>query len=233
MQQNEREIPQENGISVGESTWKMPKSGKEPSEPTVRCLIERVRAEQAAEDGNGDTEGDAFGMLMERYLPLIEKTVGRFSSDLASNADREDLRQEALMTFYRAVLTYDLSQDRVQFGLYAQICMTNRMVSCMRRMRRLEAEQSLFVKDETEISAEEGNAADPTVGIAEEERLQHTCSVIRRVLSTFEYTVWEHYVAGKTAKEIAERLCKSEKTVSNAIGRIRKKLREVRSEFDF
>ena len=193
---------------------------------------ERIRELIAAvQNGGTNADGDAFGALMERYLPLIERTVNRFSGELPSDADREDLRQEALMSFYRATISYDLSREGVSFGLYAQICMTNRLVSCLRLWKRREEGQTLL--GEEDIPAAERSAEDPVASLEAEERLEMLYAVIRRVLSPFEYRIWEHYVRGLAAKEIAVLVGKSEKSVTNAIGRIRKKLRDARAEFDF
>lgn len=196
------------------------------TEPLTESLIERLRRDPFEDP---DLE-DAFGTLLQRYLPLVEKTVGRFSDALAAESDREDLRQEALLAFYRAAMTYDLSKEGVSFGLYAQICMTNRLVSCARRMKRRAEEESLPL-DGDAVGA--GDDSDPSVSLAERERLRGVYEVIRRVLSPFEVTVWHHYVEGRSAREISERLGKSEKTVTNAVGRIRRKLRAARNEFDF
>lgn len=198
-------------------------------EAEIRGLIERLRRE---EDGGTDGD-DAFGALLAHYLPLVEKTVGRFSDATASESDREDLRQEALLCFYRAAMSYDLSQEHVSFGLYAQICMTNRLVSCVRRMKRHAEEQTLSLESGGELADAAGTGADPTEPLAARERLDATYAVIRRVLSSFEFAVWQHYVEGLSAREIAVRLGKTEKNVTNAVGRIRKKLRAARSEFDF
>lgn len=188
---------------------------------TVRAWLLRLR------ESKTDDAESAFDALMERYLPLIEKTVDRFSDGLVSETDRDDLRQEALMSLYRAAISYDLSQDKVSFGLYARICMTNRMVSWMRAYKQRGEEQT--------IPIDEGICSDetPHSAVEEAERIRNTYAVIRRVLSPFEYTVWHHYVGGKTAKEIAASLGKTEKSVANAISRIRGKLRAARAEFDF
>ena len=52
-------------------------------------------------------------------------------------------------------------------------------------------------------------------------------SAIKKNLSDYEYTIWHSYMLGKTAKEIGEMLGKDEKSVSNAVYRIRKKLRAL------
>ena len=48
---------------------------------------------------------------------------------------------------------------------------------------------------------------------------------IRAALSTYENQIWWLYHSGRTAKEIAGVLGKSEKSIQNAIYRIRRKLR--------
>ena len=194
----------------------------------IRLLLLRIRAGDGRDE---EAESDAFAALMDRYLPLIEKTVSRFDNSQVSDADREDLRQEALMSLYRAALSFDLCQSNVSFGLYAQICMTNRLISCVRRIARRAEEQPLSLADEAAIPADE--RGDPAYAYEAQERLRHTYGVLRRVLSAFEFTVWRAYLGGKTAKEIAEEVGKTEKSVTNAIGRIRRKLKTARSEFDF
>ena len=185
----------------------------------VRMLLNQI---QNAEE----SEHDGFDALLERYLPLIEKIVDRFSSELISETDRDDLRQEALMSFYRAALSFDLSQDKVSFGLYARVCMTNRMVSYMRTYNKRREEELCRVSDQ--VCSDES-----ILTFHEEERIRCTYEVIRRILSPFEYTIWCHYVGAASVKEIATAVGKSEKSVSNAIARIRKKLRSARTEFDF
>ncbi len=202
------------------NTEKTNDTAKREARDQVRALILQIRSSDAdAQSG--------FDLLMERYLPLIEKTVERFSDVLVSDTDRDDLRQEALMSLYRAAMSFDLSQDKVSFGLYAQICMTNRMVSYVRAYEKRRDEQILPIdeqicSDETPISA-----------LEEEERVRCTYEVIRRVLSPFEYKVWCHYVGGSLVSEISALVRKDEKSVSNAISRIRRKLRAARKEFDF
>ena len=65
---------------------------------------------------NGDQA--AFNALLELYEPLVRSEVTRYGEGLSS-FDCDDLRQVALMAFYRAVLSFDLEQEEVAFGLYA------------------------------------------------------------------------------------------------------------------
>lgn len=99
-------------------------------------------------------EGDqmAFVRLYERYLPLINRLVTQFSPNLACAEDAADLRQEAALALYQAAMAYRLDQDEVAFGLFAKVCITNRMIDKLRVLDRYE---------KNEVFSEEDGAADP------------------------------------------------------------------------
>ena len=60
------------------------------------------------------------------------------------------------------------------------------------------------------------------------EHLKHSFSKeIHNCLSDYEYVIWHNYMSGKTAKEIAATMGKNERSISNAIYRIRRKLRDL------
>ncbi len=183
----------------------------------VLCLIERVR------NADFDERQTAFETLIQRYEPLIFSLVQRYCDD-PLGASREDLRQEATVAFYHSILAYDTDQTDVEFGLYAKICITNALVSQLRKSkhRAIEplaetARDNFFLHD----------FEDPSESILEQERAEALCLVIRNNLSPFEYRVWQYFISGRTAKEIAAATGKDEKAISNAIYRIRKKLRAV------
>ena len=78
----------------------------------VSTLIKAVR----------DGDQGAFEQILRQYRPLIDSAIARFTSDELSRSHEEDLRQEATIVFYNAILNYDLESDGVEFGLYAKIC---------------------------------------------------------------------------------------------------------------
>lgn len=180
----------------------------------IHALIERVRT--------GDQQ--AFALLLAQYRPLIEASVAKFANEEWARSHREDLRQEATLVFYNSILTYDMEQSEVDFGLYAKICIFHALISQLRWQKKQVAEQwtesaddLLFVRD----------SEDPTADVLERERIQSLYSVIRQNLSALEYQVWQWYMAGRTAKEIGAQIGKDERSVHNAIYRIRKKLRSL------
>ena len=174
----------------------------------AEALILRVRQGEQA----------AFSALLTMYEPLITKRVGAFSAGL-SREDTEDLRQVALMAFYRAACGFDLAQSEVEFGLYAKICMDNALVSHLRVLRR--HEETVPLLDGTgDVGAE-----DPAWRVMDEEATALLLSRIRGVLSPYEFRVWTLYVAGHRTGDIAKLLQKPTRSIENAVYRIRQKLR--------
>ena len=182
---------------------------------SVRDLILKVRS-------GGENGQRAFEELLERYEPLIGASVAKFSEDEVARLFADDLRQEATVVFYNSILTYDTDQTEVEFGLYAKICISNALVSQLRKLKRRTAEP-LTENESIDLFVHE--AEDPSESILEQERVNALYSVIRKNLSAFEYRVWRYYVSGLTAKDIGSLVGKDEKSISNAIYRIRKKLR--------
>lgn len=188
--------------------------GKIENTSEIRCLIEKVRC----------SDQEAFLELLEIYKPLLHSQVSRFTNDELTKELYEDLLQEATIVFYNAILNFDLTQKDVEFGLYARICIYNALVSQMRAVSRRKAEQP------TELDSPAfANKAieDPADNIVEAETIKEIYSTIKKHLSSYEYSIWHSYMLGKTAKEIGEMLGKDEKSVSNAVYRIRMKLRAV------
>ena len=179
----------------------------------VRALIERVRHEDES----------AFGELLSLYEPLIRSAIAKHTPEGISRQDKEDWRQEALLFFYNAIMTYNLEQERVEFGLYAKICITNGLISHLRAFRRQSSSEILpYTGDE---SPEVENA--PDTFIIEEESVKQLYGLIERNLSEYENKVWSLYVSGYSTKVISEALQKSEKSIDNAIFRIRCKLKRI------
>ena len=67
--------------------------------------------------------------------------------------------------------------------------------------------------------------SDPAFRLIERENEEALRELIARNLSDFEKQVGENYLAGKSSKQISEEIGKSERSIDNALYRIRKKLR--------
>lgn len=181
---------------------------------SVHALLHAVRA--------GDQ--DAFSALLLQYRPLIDRAVDRFSAELPGEESREDIRQEALAAFYDAIRSYRTDQEKVEFGLYAKVCIGNRLVSHLRRERR---QQGLLSLDDLSAERVMGVDGDLLSMMIEEEAAQALSETIKKVLSAYEYEVFSLYFQGIPSARIAVMMQKSVKSIDNAIARIRKKLKNL------
>lgn len=182
------------------------------ADPNLNVLL------RAALEGNAD----AVEALLGIYAPLIESQILAFANADGSADERDDLRQEASIAFCNAVAHYDRTQN-VSFGAFAKVCIRNRLVSYQRKKLRQPPTVSLEDKP-SELSSEK---ADPLQKLLEKEDFLALCRQIESLLSPYENRIWWLYVSGHTASEIAQRLVREERSVQNAIYRIRKKLRSA------
>ena len=174
---------------------------------------------------------DAFDSLAEKYAPLIESRVTAHALPNMSKQDIEDMRQEALIIFYNAVCNFDLESDGVEFGLYAKICVENGLISFVRSYIR-HSQKSVYALDEDASNYREDSVSnDPMQDLIDSENYLSLVKLIDNNLSEYESRVWWLYVSGISVSDIAKKLGISDpKSVTNAIYRIRKKLRARLSE---
>ena len=181
------------------------------------ALLALIRSAQSGDQ-------DAFEALLNQYTPLIDSMVySQGSAQDLTVQDCEDHRQEAVLAFYRALMNYDLTQNEVQFGLFAKICIRNALYS---HLRKLKHQQPLLLEDESKLQ-EVDQREDPAARVVEQEQYMELSRLIHDVLSEYENKIWWLYLSGRTAKAIADQLGRDERSVQNAIYRIRKKLRTV------
>ena len=178
------------------------------------------------------SEGDqtAFDTLNDQYRPLIESQTRKHSQIEMTEQDVEDMRQEALIAFCNSVCSYDCEKEDVEFGLYAKICIDNALITFVRTyMRRVK-------KDRLAVESERHNntvtrSYDPLQAMVDKENMSELVRVIRNRLSDYENRVWWLYVSGMSVSDISKELGEIDpKSISNAIYRIRKKLRSFISD---
>jgi len=191
----------------------------------------RVKVKENVTDliirARGGEEG-AFAALKDIYRPLIESSARRFIVDTMSDQDAEDLWQEALVHFCNSVCSYNCETGGVEFGLYAKICIENGLVSFIRLYNRQNRLRAVSLDDGGEpVIDREGDVLE---SIVESERAAVLVRQIKRHLSRFENEVWWRYVSGMSVSAIAEAVKTDRRSVSNAIYRIRRKLKNALEE---
>lgn len=164
----------------------------------------------------------AFLRLSELYAPLLEREVARYAASL-SPADLDDLGQSASVSLYRAALAFHGDRG-VTFGLFAKICIVNGIADSLRYIRGKGTMLSMEDLDEREQP--DGDEPNPQSLLLDKEQVWETRRQIKAMLSPLEYEIFEMYISGFSYAEIASRIGKSQKSVDNALCRIKKKLRQ-------
>ncbi len=178
---------------------------------------ELIRSAKSGDQG-------AFLCLRDKYRPLIDSCVYRFSSSDMTDQDREDLSQEALVHFCGAVCSYDCEYENVEFGLYAKICIENRLVSFIRLRNKRNRIRPISLDGEGD-RLDIDNTDDILQSLVDRERTSALVASIKKQLSDYENKIWWMYASGMSVTEIAVELSADNKSVSNAIYRIRRKLK--------
>lgn len=171
----------------------------------------------------------AFDRLAEMYEPLIGSMVDDCVSRSDGLLERDDVKQYALIAFSKAVLTYDMGQRSVSFGLYAKICIGNALASRARMVKRRNVEILPMDEDAENVLAhgDSDGVGDLAHDIIDKENVAILSELIKSTLSDFENEVFWLFAGGLSSSEIAYKLGKTEKSVDNAIFRAKNKLKAV------
>ena len=167
-----------------------------------------------------DGDDCAFRCLCDQYKNLLESMSRKYSAMCQGECGTyDDFLQEAKMAFYNSVVKYDVAQG-VGFGAFAKVCVRNKLVSCVRKQN-----------SKKRFKGNGGAALDsgwsPQDTVVRRELGEKLIYAAEKSLSKYERRVLSLYLEGKRIKEIAYILCKDEKSVNNAIYRIRLKLKRT------
>jgi len=173
-------------------------------------LVEKARS--------GDS--NAFELLLSKYDALLISMAKKYSNMCSESARQyDDFLQEGKMAFYNSILAYDIS-GKVTFGAYAKVCVRNRLVSCVRVVNSKKRQKRSDSKNNYDLE----NPQDTLIVRELEKKL---FSLAQDCLSAYEKKIFAFYVRGERAKEISQKIGKSERSVNNAIYRIKVKLKQI------
>ncbi len=179
-------------------------------------------------------EGDALAQdfLLNKYKTFV-KTKAR--AYFLIGADREDIIQEGMIGLYKAIRDYS-SQKNASFRSFAELCVNRQLITAIKaagRQKHMPLNSSVSLNktvydDESDdtyidmLESAEAVTSPETIFIGIENRnsiVEH----IMEALSSFEKKVLSFYLQGKTYSEIAKATGKSEKSIDNALQRVKKK----------
>ena len=182
-------------------------------EQTDEELIARIRSGET-----GVTE-----YLLEKYKPLVKKQARTM---YLMGGENEDLIQEGMIGLFRAISTY--RQGEGSFYGFALLCINRQMYTAVQASARKKHEPLnayVSLDEEPQMPLEDS----PETMLLLQEKEGKREAMIARHLSSLEKKVLALYLEGMSYGQIAEQIGRPEKSVDNAIQRLKKKLKKVLS----
>ncbi|RDZ12758.1 RNA polymerase sporulation sigma factor SigH [Priestia megaterium] len=201
---------------------------KPREEKMILCDEEIVQAFQW-----GDEE--AFNVLVKKYEYLI---CLKIKSYFLLGGDREDLLQEARLGLYKAARDFK-TEGKSSFRGFADLCITRQLITAIKASARqkhslLNNALSLNIpKNSKRLEADlilmemlpHPRAVSPEQATVEKENKREREQMLQEILSSIEQDVFALYLKGQTYMKISQNLHLPQKTVDNALYRIKKKMK--------
>ena len=153
---------------------------------------------------NGDDAAE--NQLFERYKDLVTKISRGY---FIVGGDIEDLIQEGMIGLYKAIKGFSPQKD-ASFKTFATICIKHQIQTAIKR-----------------ASANKNKPLSSAVSLQSFDKTSENMDYLplELGLSDFEIKILKQYLQGYSYKEIASHLNISQKSIDNALSRIKSKLR--------
>ena len=164
--------------------------------------------------------------LVRRYGQLVRACARPL---FLAGGDSEDLIQEGMLGLLTAIRSFDPARDTA-FRTYAAICIRSRLISAVRAAQggkhiplnhSVSFEPPLFDGANAHLFSTVESPEDVIIG---REELKERLDALKGQLSELEAQILPPYLSGLSCGEIARRVGRSQKSVDNAIQRIRRKV---------
>ena len=204
--------------------------------------LEDTAAENSIYDGCSDeellayirtAEGDeALDYLINKYRNFVRSKARSY---FLIGADREDIVQEGMIGFFKAIRDY--REDKLSsFRAFAELCVTRQIITAIKTATRqkhipLNSYVSLNKpiydedSDRTLLDVLSGaRISDPEELVISHEEFIDIEQKMEEILSDLEWRVLMSYLDGKSYQEIAVDLHRQVKSIDNALQRVKRKL---------
>ncbi len=171
---------------------------------------------------------EAEETLVNRYWRVVRQLSRPY---FLAGGDSEDLTQEGMLGLINAIREFDGS--KAQFSTFLSVCVRRRIYTAIRNAQGKKNELLNMALSFEQLSSDEDKpkehlcmdaVSDPESFVIDREETKQLKSAISSLLSPFERRVLSLYLDGFSYYEMSQRLNRGEKSVDNAVSRIRRKL---------
>ena len=187
---------------------------------------------------NGDDAAQEY--LLDKYKSLVRAKSRAY---FLIGADSEDIIQEGMIGLYKAVRDYN-EEKNASFRSFAELCVNRQMITAIKAATRqkhqpLNSYVSLnkpVYEEESEqtymdfLQSSSDSLLNPEALLIGQENKSFLEDQMVKNLSSFETRVLVLYLQGRSYFEIAHVLDKPEKSIDNALQRVKKKLERFLEE---
>ena len=187
---------------------------------------------------NGDDAAQEY--LLDKYKSLVRAKSRAY---FLIGADSEDIIQEGMIGLYKAVRDYN-EEKNASFRSFAELCVNRQMITAIKAATRqkhqpLNSYVSLnkpVYEEESEqtymdfLQSNSGSLLNPEALLIGQENKSFLEDQMVKNLSSFETRVLVLYLQGRSYFEISRVLDKPEKSIDNALQRVKKKLEKFLEE---
>ena len=181
----------------------------------------------------------ALNLIYEKYKPLINKIATNMHRRYCSNTslEKNDLIQEGMLALNSAINHFKEQKDTL-FYTYAKTCIERKIISVVigaHRQKNKPLNESISVEfsntDDLRVDVLlKDNHMNPENIIIDRENESELLDKINESLTDLEQQILQLKMDGFEYKEIALIVNKDEKSVDNAIQRIRNKIKKIVNE---
>lgn len=166
-------------------------------------------------------EKGAVTELVNKEKAFVQAIASHYSG---VSLESDDIVQEGMLALLSAAYSYS-PEKAAAFRTYAAVCISNRLKNYVKAQANL---KSLPLNTYISIyDIDIPDYSDLAKTIESDESVKSICYMIDSVLSKKERDVLRCTLEGLSCAETAERLGTGEKSVSNALFRLRKKLKQA------
>ena len=173
----------------------------------------------------------ALDYIMNKYKPLVIKKARTM---FLMGGEAEDLIQEGMIGLFKAVQDYQLNKD-VTFYTFAKLCIDRQIYSAVTsagRKKHGPLNGYVSLNDSSSFEDYDRFFVNPEETVIDRERMSIIAEKLSDRLSSLEQSVFKLYMEGYGYAQMAERLGKKEKSIDNALHRIKSKLQMILDDMD-
>lgn len=184
-------------------------------------------------------DSDIMDFLLEKYKYLVRMKANTM---FLLGGDTDDLIQEGMIGLFKAIRDFDQAKES-SFSTFASLCISRQIYKAVESASRkkhgpLNTYVSLSVEEDTggndkwQSPLQASSESNPEHMLIHQESMEQFLNKVNQVLSPMERQVMKLYLEGHDYHQIAQTLDKPEKSIDNALQRMKKKISSLRERVE-